>query len=183
MLTPSNRAIVQKRHDLCTLPKSREVNDEPDLRLDRTPLLGHCRDDRAEERRRSLRIVRCRGTCPATKVSFAELLAHPSEHHGKRIETTGYLYLEFEHMALYGQRRINNGIWVNIDHFPLETEADWERYERRYRLWRCKYSKHWVIVRGLYDMHPTGHMAPTHQGSIAVELVQLRSGQEKACRN
>ena len=123
------------------------------------------------------------GTCPATKVTFAELLAHPSEHHGKRIETTGYLYLEFEHMALYGQRRINNGIWVNIDHFPLETEADWERYERRYRLWRCKYSKHWVIVRGLYDMHPTGHMAPTHRGSIAVELVQLRSGQEKACRN
>jgi hypothetical protein len=123
------------------------------------------------------------GTCPATKVSFAELLRNPSEYHGKRIETIGFLYLEFEHMALYGQRKTNNGIWVNIDHFPLETEADWERSAKHYRLWRCKYSKHWVIVRGLYDMHPTGHMAPTHQGSIELERLQLRSGQEKACRN
>lgn len=124
------------------------------------------------------------GVCPAIRVSMINLIGTPERYHGKMVETTGYLFLEFEHQALYFARDStrDEGIWVQVgDEAKAETDADWQRWGKLFDTWQCKFNGQRVVVRGVFDMRPIGHMAPTHPGSIAIKEIRLLQGEEKPC--
>jgi hypothetical protein len=112
------------------------------------------------------------------------LVATPERFDKKVIQTTGYLVLEFEHMALYLNKEStpDEGVWVDLGDGRFETETEVDKWLKQYDLWRCKYNHQRVKVRGTFSSNPTGHLMAAYPGSINIEHIEFMSRHEKSCK-
>jgi hypothetical protein len=86
-----------------------------------------------------------------TAVSLIQLVASPEKYHGKKIQVTAFLRVEFEGNALYLHREdyekglTKNGIWLE---FPLESPGNVDL---------MKLNNGYVIATGTFDAKNNGH--------------------------
>jgi len=84
-------------------------------------------------------------------VSLVQLIANPTEYHGKLVRVIGFCRLEFEGNALYLHREdfersiAKNAVWLSIG---------WPVPEPRRHL-----SDEYVLVEGTFDGENRGHMS------------------------
>lgn len=86
-------------------------------------------------------------------ISLDDLLAAPEKYHDTYVCVKGYLNLEFEGDALYGHtsdyftHAYKNSCWVEFS----------DSLSREKRV--LNYSKHYVVVEGIFDANRQGHMS------------------------
>jgi len=86
-----------------------------------------------------------------TDVSVINLIATPERYNGKLVRIIGYLNLEFEGNALYLHKEdydrslLKNGIWIDMPRKDFIEKTK-------------EFSKHYVVIEGIFDMSDTGHM-------------------------
>ena len=97
-------------------------------------------------------------------VSIIQLIANPTEYHGKNIRVKGVGDLSFEGTSVYlcidnwyyGASK--NAIWVDIDSEIMDNNL---RYYINGRLISYddaqKYNGKYVLIEGTFDMYETGH--------------------------
>jgi len=98
------------------------------------------------------------------EVSIIQLIANPTEYHGKKIAVKGVGSLAFEGTAIYlctdnwYYLANKNAIWVNIDSEVINDEL-WYYIngERISENDAQKYNGKYVLVEGTFDMYETGH--------------------------
>jgi hypothetical protein len=84
-------------------------------------------------------------------VSLVQLIANPTEYHGKLVRVIGFCRLEFEGNALYLHREdfergiAKNAVWLSVG---------WPVPEPRRQL-----SDEYVLVEGIFDGEARGHMS------------------------
>lgn len=104
------------------------------------------------------------GLADPADVSLINLIATPERYNGKLVRIIGYLNLEFEGNALYLHKEdydssiLKNGIWVDL---PRKEAIEKTK----------EFSKHYVIIEGIFDMNDTGHMG-LFSGSI-IKITRL----------
>lgn len=86
----------------------------------------------------------------AIDVSIIQLIANPSEYHGKKVRVIGVGNLEFEGDGLYLSKDdlkygTNNSLWLvlSLDATPYEDAME--------------YNGKYVLVEGTFDMNNKGH--------------------------
>lgn len=112
--------------------------------------------------------------CIAIRASIINLVATPERFDSKVIQTTGYLVLEFEHMALYLDKEStpDEGVWVHFGDGRFDTDADVDKWQKQYDFWRCQYNHMRVEVRGTFSSEPAGHLVAAYPGSIHIEHIE-----------
>jgi hypothetical protein len=102
-------------------------------------------------------------------VSLIQLIAQPEKYHGKPVQVSGFLHLEFEGNALYLHKDdythflSRNGIWVDwLDYW--EDDDDVAVFEERIKLRREFFEKfllpnnnRYVTLEGVFNAENTGH--------------------------
>lgn len=101
----------------------------------------------------------------AASKSIVALLADPARHHQQRVAVSGFLVLEFEHVALYLDRPSQqaglqeNGVWIapplSISHPRMK-----------------KLSRSYVTVEGTFNAKETGYGA--YSGTLQ-DITSIRS--------
>lgn len=89
------------------------------------------------------------GECSCYEVSMIELISNPEQYHGKPIQVTGFVKIEFEgtliylHREDYEQMLLRNAIWLEVS--P-------EKYEKFT-------SGGYGVVKGIFNADLHGHMS------------------------
>ncbi|WP_431050535.1 hypothetical protein [Roseateles sp. L2-2] len=82
--------------------------------------------------------------------SLIQLIAHPKEFDGKRVQIVGFVRLEFEGNAIYLHRDdelhgiLKNGLWLNVEKL---SKSDRLQFDGRY-----------AFVEGTFSMEDQGHL-------------------------
>ena len=155
-------------------------------------LLAHASLASAQELQEGCAKLDKEGKCLAIRASMINLIATPERFHGKKVQVSGYLVLEFENLALSFERNSGNSeaFWADIDINPRFNKEEWtdpdlDHWYAKKHLWNCKYNRQMVTVRGLFNSgRPDVHVAVGYPGSILIEHIELRSLRqpEKPCK-
>jgi hypothetical protein len=102
------------------------------------------------------------GDSGALDTSMVQLLANPSDFHGKFVRVSGYLHNQFEDTALYLSKEdadFLNGkqsVWIEFgDEIDKDPNKPLEYFD-------CKR----VLIEGIFDKNMGGHMGLSSAGGI-----------------
>jgi hypothetical protein len=104
-------------------------------------------------------------------ISLIALIANPEKYHGKEVTVVGVARLEPEDHMLYlspsdaEQLNETNGVWLEF--------GDVIRLPAPYAQRAPKLNRHWVVVRGTFDMNDHGHLGLIFNGAIT-EIKRLQ---------
>ena len=99
------------------------------------------------------------GKCQVPIVSLINLIATPERFHQRKVVVVGYASIAFEDVAIGFAKDSTSAesFWLAIDDGELNTNADVDRSQRKFREWRKKYHGRWVRIEGVFDMTMRGH--------------------------
>lgn len=116
------------------------------------------------------------GSGEMARPSMVQLLAAPQEFHGRQVQLTGYLVLEFENQALYmsesaaANDQFSESIWVTFAEGVLPDDG------------MQRYNRHMVMVEGTFNAEERGHMGIFSGHLDSISRAVCEPSQQDGCQ-